>query len=288
MVFMFGEQRLPFIYIDLYTLAANVMESLLLNDICDNLIGIYCFWSYVQLRNEILLISSIHNVTKLNGQTQSVLSGDRWDSREKSEFRGSHLKWSLPNHYHFDAFMQRRVSVKTIDISKGDHATKFARANTATNCQVVGRWQFSARSSQDAGLSQGCISKILRCNRETSQPHQRKRGSSMKISMPWEDCQLLQMSERTASSRLLVCECRRSADLGGGCQFEPFGDSFWLPDIGLGVQPDVLGAVWSTGDAAVSGGGGTECEISDNGDTVSSVMSPGSPYTTVTVGSGGP
>ena len=67
---------------NLHTLAANVMEWLLLNGICVNLIGIYCFWSYVQLRNEILLISSIHNVTNLNGQTQSVLSGDRWDSRE--------------------------------------------------------------------------------------------------------------------------------------------------------------------------------------------------------------
>ena len=64
----------------------------------------------------------------------------------------------------------------------------------------------------------------------------------------------------------------------GGCQFEPFGDGFWPPDIGLGDQPDVLGSLWSIGDAAVSGGGGTECGTSDNGDTVSSVMSPGSPY----------
>ena len=24
-------------------------------------------------------------------------------------------KWTLPSHYHFDAFMQRGVSVKTID-----------------------------------------------------------------------------------------------------------------------------------------------------------------------------
>ena len=101
-----------------YTLAANVMESLLINGICVNLIGIYCFWSYVQLRNEILLILSIHYVIKLNGQTQSVLSGDRLDSREgKSEFRGSHLKWSLPSHYQFHAFMRCGVSVKTIDIS---------------------------------------------------------------------------------------------------------------------------------------------------------------------------
>ena len=76
---------------------------------------------------------------------------------------------------------------------KGDHATKFARANTAANCQVVGRWQFSARSSQDAGVSQGCISKILPRNQETGRPHQRKRGLSMKISTPREDCQLLQM-----------------------------------------------------------------------------------------------
>ena len=47
-------------YSPCYTpIAANVMESLLLNSICVNLIGIYCFWSYVQLRNEILLISSV-------------------------------------------------------------------------------------------------------------------------------------------------------------------------------------------------------------------------------------
>ena len=80
---------------------------------------------------------------------------------------------------------------------------------------------------------------------------------------------------------LLVYECRWSADLGSGCQSKPFGDSFWPPDIGRGVQPDVLGSLWSTGDATVSGGGGTECGTSDNGDPVSSVLSPGSPYTTV-------
>ena len=37
--------------------------------------------------------------------------------KEKSQIRGSHFKWSLFSHYHFDAFIQRGVSVKTIDIS---------------------------------------------------------------------------------------------------------------------------------------------------------------------------
>ena len=37
--------------------------------------------------------------------------------KKKSQYRASHLKWSLPSHYHFDAFVQRGVSVKTIDIS---------------------------------------------------------------------------------------------------------------------------------------------------------------------------
>ena len=69
-----------------------------------------------------------------------------------------------------------------------------------------------------------------------------------------------------------------SSYLGSGCQFEPFGDGFWPPDIGIGVQPDVLGSLWSTGNASVSGGGGTECGTTANGDTVSSVMSPGFPY----------
>ena len=43
------------------------------------------------------------------------------------------------------------------------------------------------------GVSQGCISKMLRCNRETGRPHQRKRGGSMEISMPREDHQLLRL-----------------------------------------------------------------------------------------------
>ena len=84
--------------------------------------------------------------------SQYCLGTTETQEKEKSEFGGSHLKWSLLSHFHFDAFMQRGVSVKTIDITfKGDHATKISRANTAANCQVVGRWKFSARSSQDAG-----------------------------------------------------------------------------------------------------------------------------------------
>ena len=127
------------------------------------------------------------------------------------------------------------------------------------------------------GMSQGCISKILRRNWKTGQPHQRKCGGSMKISTPRKTIKCSEWSGQMVSSRLLVCECRWSADLGGG---------FWPPDIGLGVQLDVIGSLWSSGDVAVSGEGGTECGTSDNGDTVSSVMSPSSLYTTVTVGSG--
>ena len=66
-------------------------------------------------------------------------------------------------------------------------------------------------------------------------------------------------SGRTASCRLLVCKCRWSADLGGGCQFEPFG--YWS-HFGAGV--------WGLRQWR-------QCITSDE---------PGSPYTTVTVGSG--
>ena len=41
------------------------------------------------------------------------------------------------------------------------------------------------------GVSQGCISKILRRNRETDRPHQKRHGGSMKISTLREDRQLL-------------------------------------------------------------------------------------------------
>ena len=76
---------------------------------------------------------------------------------------------------------------------KGNHATKFAITNTAANCEVVGRWQFSREVARMLGVSQGCISKILRRNWETGRSHQRKRGGSMKISTPREDRQLLRM-----------------------------------------------------------------------------------------------
>ena len=66
-------------------------------------------------RNTVDSIDPLRN--QIECQTQSVLSGDRWDSREgKSEFRDSHLNWILPSPYHFDAFVQLGVSVKTIDI----------------------------------------------------------------------------------------------------------------------------------------------------------------------------
>ena len=100
------------------------------------------------------------------------------------------------------------------------------------------------------GVSQGCINKILGRNRDTGRPHQRKRGGSMKISKPREDHQLHRMVRK---NRFMI---RR---FGSGCQFGQSGDGFWPPGIGLGVQPDVLGSLWSTHDAAASGGGGTEC-----------------------------
>ena len=194
------------------TLAANVMESLLLNGICVNLIGIHCFWSYVQLRNEILLISSIHYVTKLNGQThcQYCLGTAETQEKEKSEFRGSHLKLSLPSHYHFDAFMQRGVSVKTIDISlnfyRGSCHKKVARMLGCLNDAYAKFCDATERLADHTGGSMGVRWKSPR------------HGKTVNCN---------EWSERTTSSRLLVCECRWSADLGGGCQFEPLGDGFW-------------------------------------------------------------
>ena len=49
--------------------------------------------------------------------SQYCLGTAETQEKEKREFRGIHSKWSLPSHYHFDAFMQRGVSVRIIDIS---------------------------------------------------------------------------------------------------------------------------------------------------------------------------
>ena len=50
-------------------------------------------------------------------RSQYCLGTAETQEKEKKEFRGSHFKWNLPSHYHFDAFIQRGVLVKTIDIS---------------------------------------------------------------------------------------------------------------------------------------------------------------------------
>ena len=107
------------------------------------------------------------------------------------------------------------------------------------------------------GVSQECISKILRRNRETGRPHQRKRGGSMKISTPREDRQMLRMvrtNRFNSAPRLRMQMIHR------------FGRRMSVRTIRRRLL--------------------AECGTSDNGDTVSSVMSPGFPYTTVTVGSG--
>ena len=133
------------------------------------------------------------------------------------------------------------------------------------------------------GVSEGCISKILRRNRETGRPRQRKRGGSMKISTPREDHQLLRMvrTNRFISAPRLRMQMIRQFGRRMSVRTIPrrlLAAGYWSR------RP--ARSLWSTGDAAVSEAGGTECGTSDNGDTVSSVINPGSPYTTVTVGFG--
>ena len=79
------------------------------------------------------------------------------------------------------------------------------------------------------GVSQGCISKILRGNRETVD---NIRGS---VEVQWKSpchgktVNCSKWSELTASSRLLVCECRWSADFFGGWGWG------WGLGLGLGL-----------------------------------------------------
>ena len=84
------------------------------------------------------------------------------------------------------------------------------------------------------GVSQGCISKILRRNRETADHIRGSMEVRWKSSRHGKIVNCSEWSDRTALSRLLVCECRWSADLGGRCQFEPF--KRWLLATGYWSQ----------------------------------------------------
>ena len=67
-------------------------------------------------RNTVDSVDPLHNHIEWPNTVSIVWGPLRLKRRTKSQFRGSHLKWSLPSQY-LDAFMQRGVSVKTIDIS---------------------------------------------------------------------------------------------------------------------------------------------------------------------------
>ena len=109
----------------------------------------------------------------------------------------------------------------------------------------------------------------------------------MKISMPREDRQLLRMvrtNHFSSAPHLRMQMIRRF-----GRRMSVRTVRRWLLAAGYWSRRPARCprlTLESTGDAAVSGGGGTECGTSHNGDAISLLMSPSSPYTTVTVGSG--
>ena len=91
--------------------------------------------------------------------------------------------------------MQHGVSVKTFDISFELSKGIIPQNLPLQMLQRIVSSSADGNSQRDVarmlGVSQGCISKILRRNRDTGRPHHRKRGGTMKISTPREDRQLL-------------------------------------------------------------------------------------------------
>ena len=102
-----------------------------------------------------------HYATKLNDQnSQYCLGTAETQEKEKCDFRGSHLKWSLPSHCHFDSFMQRGVSVKTIDISlKGIMPQNLPQQILQRIVRLSADGNSQREVARMLGVSQGCISK---------------------------------------------------------------------------------------------------------------------------------
>ena len=199
---------------------------------------------------------------------------DRWDSRERKKVSSGVVTWS-------EVCLAIIILMRLCSVGfrirlliffctfKGDHATKFARAYTffvcfitksfltysffppipalstisrplsssmcsitPANCQVGGKWQFSARSSQDAG-----VSRMHKQNFET-QPRDWPTTSEE----AWRFNENLHTTGRPSTAP--------------NVQNEPLhlGSSSANADDPPVWEVDVLGSLWSTGDAAVSGG----------------------------------
>ena len=97
-----------------------------------------------------------------------------------------------------------------------NHAAYFATANLMRIVKLSAKGYPQCEVARMLDVSQGCISKILRRNRDFDRPHQRRRGGWKSLTSAEEDS----WSEWTGTivlSGLLVCAWRLSADFGGGC-----------------------------------------------------------------------
>ena len=70
------------------------------------------------------------------------------------------------------------------------------------------------------GVLQGCISKILQCNRYTSRPHPWRHGGQMNLTTAWEDKEFIRLAGTFVSFQLLLCAWRWSTNFGGGVSSE--------------------------------------------------------------------
>ena len=187
--------------------------------------------------------------------TVSIVWGPLILKIRKSEFRGSHLKWSLPSLLPLWCFYAAWGFGKDywyfFELLKGMMPQNLPEQIL----QRIGRLSADGNLQREvARMLGGLMDAFAKLCNTTERLAVHIRG---RVEVRWKSTRQgktangSELSEQTTSSWLLVCQCRWSADLGGGCHFEPFRDGIWPLGIGFGVQPDVLGSLQSTGDATV-------------------------------------
>ena len=234
-----------------YTLTATIM---VLSSIAK--------WSSVDFYNP------LHN--QLNGECQSLPTVQH----------GDWLEWKLPkllplwvkSAWQIDGSILRVFLVKS-----------FSKLYLMLMVRATSEDYSQREEARLLGVSQGCISKILRCNWDTGRQHQRRRWGRRSLTTDRENRQLIRMVRDNgfiSAPRLCVDMIRR---FRRSLSVRSIVNRLWLLAIGIKVLPCASYWLWITGDAAMCGAEPTEHGAPGTGATVSSVASLASCCFTVMV-----
>ena len=179
------------------------------------LIAVYYQQFWVRLRIEVMLIFTIHCPTiwlANAGLSRQFSLGTDWNIRHPS---CCHFEWSLPSRLmvQYCVCVFCWIILHFLSFFEGTMPRNLQQQIQVRMVRLSAECSFQREVARILGVSQGYVCKVLRRNRDTGRPHQRRRKGRRSLTIAREDRQLIWMvkDNRFISTSLLVCAWRWSA-----------------------------------------------------------------------------